>query len=104
MKFTLPRWRYRLGTDENSRFVTVLEGMQVPAGYVLDKENDSGGLEGYVYVAPQPPSTQPTRVLRQWEAAPGDYATSSGELSPWGYSITGTLGYLPMLSDYAQLP
>jgi hypothetical protein len=105
MQSTLPLWRYYLEDEEgHRRFVMLRDDMKPPEGYQLDKDNDSGGLEGYVYVAPQPPGNKPTRVLRQWEAAPGEYAASSEELTPWGYGITDTMGYLPMLSDYAQLP
>jgi hypothetical protein len=103
MKFTARLLRYRSGTGQAARFVTLVEGpmMSVPQGYQLDDGGD-GGVEGYVYTAP-PPSNTPFPKLDQWKDAQGHYTATTRNLMQQGYSIDSFLGYLPTLSDYAQM-
>jgi hypothetical protein len=80
-------------TDGAGRYVTLVEGAAVPAGYYLDE------LEGYVY-AKTPPMSVPE--LHFW-GRKGSYATTTGNLGPLGYSNLGWTGYLPALKDYALM-
>ncbi|AKJ06170.1 Hypothetical protein AA314_07796 [Archangium gephyra] len=89
-----PLWRY---TDGLGRYVTLVEGTGVPAGFVPDGAN---ALEGYVYVGKAlsgPPE------LHLWERS-GSYATSTGPLGTLSYHDVALMGFLPSLSDYDQLP
>jgi ADYC domain len=80
-------------TDGAGRYVTLLEGAVVPAGYVFEE------LEGYVFTKP-PPMSVPE--LHLWQQL-GSYATTRGDLGALGYVDVGWMGYLPSLSDYSQM-
>lgn len=80
-------------TDGAGRYVTLVEGSAVPAGYYLEE------LEGYVY-AKTPPMSVPE--LHFWQRK-DSYVTTTGNLGPQGYYDLGWTGYLPALSDYALM-
>ncbi|WP_257461929.1 ADYC domain-containing protein [Archangium lipolyticum] len=102
LKDTLPLRRYTsTQPDGKRRYVTLVEGSQVPPGYASDGSNN---LEGYIYVRP-PPAGAP--VLRLWrkDVGPGLLTTTS---SMWpGYIIApwqaAPMGSLPSMNTYSGL-
>ncbi|HZH79613.1 MAG TPA: hypothetical protein VEY88_26565, partial [Archangium sp.] len=80
-------------TDGAGRYVTLVEGAAVPAGYYLEE------LEGYIY-AKTPPTGVPE--LHFWQRK-DSYVSTTGDLGPQGYFYLGWTGYLPSLRDYALM-
>ncbi|QRN97402.1 hypothetical protein JRI60_52135 [Archangium violaceum] len=98
LQSTRPLLRYRSTTGNG--FLSLLMGMQAPAGYEPDGVDN---LEGYVYMGPNVSGTTP--VLWLWyRQQDGAYATSTRDLSVWGYTLVQQMGYLPSMNEYAQMP
>jgi hypothetical protein len=98
LQSTLPLLRYRSTTGQG--FLSLVQGMQVPAGYEPEGVDN---LEGHVYVGPKVSVTTP--VLSLWyRQQDGAYATSTRDLSAWGYTLIQQMGYLPSMNEYARMP
>lgn len=98
LQSTLPLLRYRSTTGQG--FLSLVQGMQVPAGYEPEGVDN---LEGHVYVGPNASVTTP--VLSLWyRQQDGAYATSTRDLSAWGYALIQQMGYLPSMNEYARMP
>ncbi|PTL77060.1 hypothetical protein DAT35_46285 [Vitiosangium sp. GDMCC 1.1324] len=97
LKFARELWRYRFKDAQGfTRFITGVDSTGVPANFV------ERVLEGYVYADSQPPVVAPNAPrLHLWENLNHEYATSIDGMP--GYSHREVMGYLPALSDYAQM-
>lgn len=104
LEHTAPLLRYRAtAPDGTPRFVTLVQGAQVPTGFAPDGSNN---IEGYVYVGLPPAGGAP--ALRVWQKNPGPgFLTTTGDMAAQGYINSSgpvPMGYLPSMNAYSQLP
>lgn len=92
----LLRYRQKGGTG---RFLTLVEGVSVPADHELDEAKPDQGVEGHVHGGP--PLTNSPRPLHLYVKGSDHVTSTSGDVPGFEPLSAAPMGYMPSLADYA---